>query len=343
MSQQGRILLFAASCITMLVSTSIHLGGQTKSDSEARSMAPYLGIAEVRDAKPGVLIAEMQPNSPAERAGLATGDIIQEFGEHAFRERKDPRIAFYELVQVSPVNKAIRVVFTRGGEQHVTYVRLVAQPRFGLLTTGGEDRKIVRVIEGSPAAVAGIRPGDILVEYGKNRPGKNGDIIPVTLERDGQKVVKECFFPRQGAAPGVSSAQDYVLTKFGEPESFSVSFVAQREGSDKTVRGETWNYHTLGKSFLFADGVLVGSEPIDILDDNAVFSARRPWDFDEETTIEDVFTLMPKKTFVRMELATELIEDGVMYCTEQLSLGFKDDALVFVESIPLVPAEEDVK
>lgn len=310
-----------------------------------RATAPYLGVL-IRDAKPGILITEVRPKSPAERAGLATGDVIHELGRYSFHTRQDSsrwaaQRMFFDAVLACPVNKAVRVVFTRGGEQQVTYVRLVERHDFGFLFDNvKEGRRIIHLSEGGLAASLGIRLGDVILEYGDKRPVDDGEIVPVTLQREGQKIIKEFFFPRQRATPGLSSAQDYVLTVFGEPESFCISFVAHRENSDKTVRGETWNYHTLGRSFLFADGELMGSEPLEPQDAEAVFPAHRPWDFNENTSIEDVLSLMPGKTFVRMVLAPELVEDGVMYCSEQLVLGFKDDALVFAESVPLVAGKE---
>ncbi|MBI2162783.1 MAG: PDZ domain-containing protein, partial [candidate division NC10 bacterium] len=138
----------------------------------------------------GVLVGNVMPGSPAERGGLKTGDIIQEFnGAKIANVRQLQR----EVAQ-SPVGSPARVKVLREKQPVEVTIVLGEQPaeaaaaapapspvesaeRFGLtvqdltpelreqLRLNGTDGVIVSSVdEAGPAARAGIRPGDLITE-----------------------------------------------------------------------------------------------------------------------------------------------------------------------------------
>ncbi|MBI3121539.1 MAG: DegQ family serine endoprotease [candidate division NC10 bacterium] len=149
-------------------------------------LAPQFGVKP----EEGVLVGNVMPGSPAERGGLKTGDIIQEFnGAKIANVRQLQR----EVAQ-SPVGSPARVKVLREKQPVEVTIVLGEQPaeaaaaapapspvesaeRFGLtvqdltpelreqLRLNGTDGVIVSSVdEAGPAARAGIRPGDLITE-----------------------------------------------------------------------------------------------------------------------------------------------------------------------------------
>jgi serine protease Do len=74
------------------------------------------------DANRGVLIASVDPGSPAEEAGLAAGDIILKYDGYDVSARFEEEVpAFYQMIASSPVNRAVDLTVLAGGqEEHRT-------------------------------------------------------------------------------------------------------------------------------------------------------------------------------------------------------------------------------
>jgi serine protease Do len=173
----------------------------------------------------GALVAQVQPDSPAERAGFRAGDVILRFnGIEVPRSSALPPI-----VGRTPVGSEVGVDVRRGGEDITIQVTIDALPEeiagsrgapsrsprpqslLGMLIEplSADDRAAmglgdagVRVTEvtGDPARAAGIRAGDVIVEWGgapvvspgalresveQTPPGRS---VPVLVQRDGSPV-----------------------------------------------------------------------------------------------------------------------------------------------------------
>ena len=125
----------------------------------------------------GALIADVQPGSPAERAGLKSGDVIVQIGE---REITDPAM-LRNVAAGMDVGTQMPVTFYRKGEKQslpVTIAELPPAPEvlgaFGFrvrpVPAGPSDAaglEIDQVITGSPANRAGLRPGMRILAVGQ--------------------------------------------------------------------------------------------------------------------------------------------------------------------------------
>jgi hypothetical protein len=326
--------------------------------AEPVSNIAYAGLSVKPRKQGGLIVAEVLPDTAAERAQLAKGDVIHEFGDATFgKENSSPKNLFAEIKRW-PVGKAVRTVFERDGEKQVTYVRIGERPSLRLNVSGhkGQGIKVMKVGKGGIGEYLGIQKDDLIVGYrGKTYSGTNlksaelareisrspFDVpIDITLDRDGKVLSKEVTYRRTPQAqPAASSEQQQVIEKFGPPESFTVMIIAEDEET-APERNEVWKYYSLGRSFTFVEGKLITSHPLQAIDSQAALPDYRPWQFTGDMGIGDAVTAFADQEFIQLDLDDELIEGGTMAYSEQLALGFKDGQLVFAESIPLVPGEE---
>jgi serine protease Do len=139
----------------------------------------------------GVLVGNVMPGSPAERGGLKTGDIIQEFNDTRIanvhqlqREVAQSRVGSQAQIKVLREKQPVKLTIVLG-EQPADLAAATepsappseAADRFGLavqdLTPDLRDQLGLKEAEGivvsgveeaGPAARAGIRPGDVIAE-----------------------------------------------------------------------------------------------------------------------------------------------------------------------------------
>jgi S1-C subfamily serine protease len=97
---------------------------------QARKAKPKLG-ASIADASsqvrkhPGIpgsgaYLGRVRPGSPAERAGLRTGDVIVALGGQQVVQAKD----VHRLVQEMPKGRDLSLTFVRAGQEQDTLIRL---------------------------------------------------------------------------------------------------------------------------------------------------------------------------------------------------------------------------
>ncbi len=178
-----------------------------------QSLTPDAASALGLDDTQGVLVASVEPDSPASKAGLRPGDVILEAGQEAVTS---PR----ELARVIAGHKPgsdIHLAALREGDQTGFIARLgtaerqgqepaVAQAApLGLAVTpvdaawrqrlGLEDDAhglvVTAVAPGSPAAEQGFRPGDLVLQVNRHRVDRPEDLRrAVTAARDaGRRAV----------------------------------------------------------------------------------------------------------------------------------------------------------
>jgi hypothetical protein len=112
--------------------------------------------------KKGVVqITEIDPDSPAERAGLKVGDRIIEFANYQIDGRHD-----FGTVVLAAAKESRIVVKRKGAKQPQTIaVNLNGQPQRVGIAWHVDDAEpgcviLTQVVSGSPAAIAGLKSGD---------------------------------------------------------------------------------------------------------------------------------------------------------------------------------------
>jgi serine protease Do len=138
----------------------------------------------------GALVAQVMPDSPAAKAGLKTGDVITEYDGHTIAKAGD----LSRLVSGTPVGQSATVRVLRDGKPLTVTAQIATLPEpqqvaeatpaggksLGLtvqpLTSALAKRLevpdkaglvVADVADGSPAAEAGIQPGDVIVEVNR--------------------------------------------------------------------------------------------------------------------------------------------------------------------------------
>ncbi|MFG1417731.1 DegQ family serine endoprotease [Xanthobacter sp. V0B-10] len=164
-------------------------------------IAEGLGLA--RPA--GALVREVAPGSPAEKAGLKVGDLVVAVEGQGI---EDPESLNYRLA-TRPIGGKAALGFNRGGRSESTVVVLESAPEtppreeialrsrspFGgativnLSPAVAEEMRvdgaasgvvISDIAEGTPAAAAGFKPGDVIVEVNGEKIGRTGDLDTLT-------------------------------------------------------------------------------------------------------------------------------------------------------------------
>ena len=189
------------------------LGVQIQAVDE--EMAEGLGLDEPH----GTIIVKVTANSPAEKAGLKTGDVILEVNG---RKVKDPRHLAMMVADIEPGTVA-KITILRDGKRQTLDVKIGRMPSdeeiaraFGKATPGavspadlglslrpsedGEGVVIADVDPDSRAAEKGLRPGDVILEVAGEKvktPADFGKAI-AKARKKGRKAVLLLVRARNG-------------------------------------------------------------------------------------------------------------------------------------------------
>jgi len=151
------------------------------------SLAEQFGVAVTE----GVLISDIQPDSPAKEAGFERGDILIEYGNKAMGDVNQLR----NVVAQTEVGIEVKVKVLRKGNETVLTVKIGEQPsdlfasakssigrNLGISVQNlteelaksfgfeGENGIVVSAVEpGSPAAQADVKEGDLIKEVNREK------------------------------------------------------------------------------------------------------------------------------------------------------------------------------
>ena len=91
-----------------------------------------IGVRIADGATAGVVIEEVQPDSPAEKAGLKQADVIVEFDGEPVRSARQ----FGRLVQETAPGRTVKATITRDGQRREVQITPAEGPRAGLFRDG---------------------------------------------------------------------------------------------------------------------------------------------------------------------------------------------------------------
>jgi len=163
-----------------------------------RDIADSLGLK----AAHGALVAEPQPNSPAARAGIKSGDVITKLNGEPVR---DARTLARRVSMLAP-GTSVQLALVRGGKEEVVTLTLGEMPkdRQAAAAPGKEEREtpgasvpklglslapasqvagadsegvvVTGVDPDGPAAERGFKVGDVILEIGGKQVSTPGDV-----------------------------------------------------------------------------------------------------------------------------------------------------------------------
>lgn len=144
--------------------------------------------------------------------------------------------------------------------------------------------------------------------------------------------------------PGAASDRAEMRSLVGPPQAFDLSFEADPQNpTGPLLRIETWYYFNLGTAFLFADGRLWNSLPLEEPGEIALLPLQYdPADFPRTLTWEQAAALIddpdagPVTDFETSDLGVAL----AVYAGPQIMLMFDPDGLAAVSTFPLTPSVE---
>jgi serine protease Do len=102
--------------LALVLAPSAYGQGRERSDRSLMMLAgrgAQIGVRIADGPADGVVIEEVQPDSPAEKAGLKPSDVILEFGGEHVRSARQ----FGRLVQETPPGRAVKATITRDGQK----------------------------------------------------------------------------------------------------------------------------------------------------------------------------------------------------------------------------------
>ncbi len=166
------------------------------------ALARSFGISESRS---GAVIAQVQPGSPAAKAGLREGDVVLEVDNRPVRGSADLR----NRLGLIPVGEILEFRVARGSEERRIPVRIAAVESGGPAGTESAPQLagaalanakrangaavmqvilVTRVQPGSAAFRLGLRGGDVIIGVNRRRVGTVGELV-AALHGSGPSVL----------------------------------------------------------------------------------------------------------------------------------------------------------
>jgi len=167
----------------------------------------------------GALVADVDPNTPAEDAGLKPGDVIIEFDGKKVKDRQHLQF----MVAETPPKKKVTLKIIRDGKEKTLTVTLGERPADLAARSGRRPESeefastalegvqladldtrarrqfdipenvqgalVTEVDPGSPAFGAGLRPGHVIVEINRKPVENLGDARQFLREAKGEKIL----------------------------------------------------------------------------------------------------------------------------------------------------------
>jgi len=144
----------------------------------------------------------------------------------------------------------------------------------------------------------------------------------------------------------LSADQKAVVEEFGPPESFKLIITKDYLNEvGKVVRIEIWNYYSLKTRISFVDGNYeTDAEIEDVPDWTLLPIIYRPEQFANEMSLEEIKKrIIGGKPYEKLDISDEILPGAQLNLIgfEQIMLGFEHGKLIYAETIPLFPKENE--
>lgn len=261
----------------LLAAIALPTAGVSRSAAADRPSGPaWLGVytqdldSELRDALDhpgeGVLVNQVVPDSPADKAGLRQGDIIERLNQRALHSAAD----LVREVRNAKVGQSVSLQLERDGRPRTVTVTLAARPSDEDLARGTRDHlewrsedgdhgmRVYRFHGGNDDSIDlhGFDPEKLVMAFGRGRLGVrvenlNGDLGDYFDVHDGKgalvvKVLSDTPAEKAGLRAGdvirkvgdqtIGDTDDLVSAL--EDQKGSVSLTVLRKGQTRTIEAE---------------------------------------------------------------------------------------------------------
>jgi hypothetical protein len=165
------------------------------------------------------------------------------------------------------------------------------------------------------------------------QPESEFPLADAIYEEAGMSMAEALAVPPEDHRPGV-------LEQLGPPDAFTLEWEIL-EG--QVVRWEEWSYFDFRSRFDFIDGELVWTLDIEPAPDGSIYAHTfDPLAFEPGMSMAEVEAVLPELEFTEFPLEEADIPGGVLMASDQILLGFDQDALVFVQTYMLTPDDPTV-
>ena len=95
----------------------------TTSLAMSQGLGSFLGVG-IQETAAGVEVTRIAPDSPAEKAGIKTGDVVTQYNG----QRVEGMDQFSRMVRETPAGREVKIGIIRNGAPQIIAVRIVARP-----------------------------------------------------------------------------------------------------------------------------------------------------------------------------------------------------------------------
>jgi len=203
------LAVVAAIAIALMAGAAVG-GSAVYALTRAKGMLAVVSAQDV-DPEMGIVIAAVEPDSPAAEAGMVRGDILLAIDDKPLEEWEDLRRHLEPLDPGDRVDLSVlhgderrsltAVLGERGGQAYLGVTACCEVPwRASVDVTAERGSIIVDVVSGSPADEAGLEPGDVIVAVDGQKVDKEHTLADLIAERKpGDEVTFEIQRPGEGS------------------------------------------------------------------------------------------------------------------------------------------------
>lgn len=161
----------------------------------------------------------------------------------------------------------------------------------------------------------------------ENHSIKDGLVQNVQIEPNSTDIQKRLL----------SGVQRQLVSEYGYPDRFIIQFFdLNLSGEAVTIRQESWYYDGMGYEIVFRNGEKFTDNTTEPVSAPGVQStAYQPESFVRGMSLVDVLSITGENGYYAESLPSTLIEDGMIVFLKGLSIGFENERLRYVETIPL--------